>query len=294
MFDGGIGMAWFWIGVCLAAVAACLGLWALGGPWAAARDEARVRPPAFWWPWVLALAPWCAPFVTWRMRRELRRWGSRAGLASHWQADRWLAACVLAAGCGALLAGAAALMVSAPARFGFLAALAGAGLGFVWPGQALRRRAAARRFQMMRELPFMLDLLNLCVEAGLSLPAALQQVAGHAPDGPLRQSLRDAAALERTGMERSRWLLHWAEQTDVAGVRSLVSALAQADRLGMSLGPLLRAQAERQRSERFLRAEKLALEAPVRMLFPMVLCIFPCTFLVIGFPVAVKLLDAGF
>jgi tight adherence protein C len=287
-------MVWFWIGLCLAAVASCLGLWTLGAPWAAARGEARARPSAFWWPWVLALAPWCDPFVTWRMRRELRRWGPRAGLSAHWRADRWLAACVLLAGCGAVLAGAGALMGGASARIGIPSALAGAILGFVWPDQVLRRRAAVRRVRMMRELPFMLDLLTLCVEAGLSLPAALHQVAGHAPEGPLRQSLRDAAALERTGMDRPRWLLHWAEHADVPGVRALVSALAQADRLGMSLAPLLRAQAEHQRGERFLRAEKLALEAPVRMLFPMVLCIFPCTFLVIGFPVAVKLLDAGF
>jgi len=69
-----------------------------------------------------------------------------------------------------------------------------------------------------------------------------------------------------------------------------VTALAQADQLGMSLGPLLRAQAEQRRGERFLRAEKLALEAPVKMLFPMVFCIFPCTFLIIGFPIVVKLL----
>ena len=287
-------MAWLWIGLSLAALAACLGLWVLGAPWAAAHDAARTRPPAPWWPWVMALAPWCEPFVTWRMRRELRRWGPRAGLAAHWRADRWLAACVLADGCGAVLAGAGALMATAPPRVGMLSALAGAALGFVWPDQILRRRAAARRVRMMRELPFMLDLLTLCVEAGLSLPAALHQVARHAPEGPLRQSLRDAAALERTGMDRTRWLSHWAEHADVPGVRALVSALSQADVMGMSLGPLLRAQAERQRSERFLRAEKLALEAPVRMLFPMVSCIFPCTFLIIGFPVAVKLLDAGF
>ncbi|MFV0283933.1 MAG: type II secretion system F family protein [Castellaniella sp.] len=287
-------MAWFWIGLCLAAMAGCLGLWTLGRPWAVAHGDARTRPPAFWWPWVQALAPWCEPFVTWRMRRELRRWGSRAGLASHWRADRWLAACVLAAGCGAGLAGVGAWLGAVSIRVGMALVLMGAVLGFIWPDQGLRRCAAARRVRMMRELPFMLDLLTLCVEAGLSLPAALQQVCAHAPQGPLRQSLRDAAALERTGMERSRWLLHWAEHADVPGVRALVSALAQADRMGMSLGPLLRAQAERQRSERFLRAEKLALEAPVRMLFPMVLCIFPCTFLVIGFPVAVKLLDAGF
>ena len=76
-------------------MASCLGLWTLGAPWAVARGEARARPSAFWWPWVLALAPWCDPFVTWRMRRELRRWGPRAGLSAHWRADRWLAACVL-------------------------------------------------------------------------------------------------------------------------------------------------------------------------------------------------------
>jgi tight adherence protein C len=286
-------MAWFWVGLGLAALAVCLGLWVLGGPWAAARGADRDQAPAFWWPWVLALAPWCAPFVTWRMRRTLQQWGPRAGLEAHWQADRWLAACVLSAACGVVFCGAGMLAAGSPFRPGILVSLTGAVLGFIWPDQVLRRRAAVRRRRMMRELPFMLDLLTLCVEAGLSLPAALRQVASHAPDGPLRQSLRNAAALERTGMDRSHWMQQWAQQADVPGVRTLVTALAQADRLGMSLGPLLRAQAERQRSERFLRAEKLALEAPVRMLFPMVLCIFPCTFLVIGFPVAVKLLDAG-
>ena len=287
-------MIWFWSGLCLAALAAFLGLWGLGGPWATVRGVARVGQPAFWWPWVLALAPWCAPFVSWRLRRFLRLWGPRAGLAAHWHADRWLAACVLAAGGFAALTAVGTLLAGAPVRLGILVALAGAVFGFLWPDQVLRRRAATRRLRMMRELPFMLDLLTLCVEAGLSLAAALQQVATHAPEGPLRRSLRDAAALERTGMSRSAWLSQWAEHADVPGVRDLVTALAQADRLGMRLGPLLRAQAERQRSERFLRAEKLALEAPVRMLFPMVLCIFPCTFLIIGFPVAVKLLDAGF
>ena len=287
-------MIWFWSALCLTVVAVCLGLWGVGGPWAAVRGRSQTGQPACWWPWILALAPWCAPFVSWRMRRSLRVWGPRAGLAAHWEADRWLAACVLSALSGAVLMAAGGLMAGAPVRIGMLLALLGAATGFVWPDQVLRRRAAVRRLRMMRELPFMLDLLTLCVEAGLSLAAALQQVAAHAPEGPLRRSLQDAAALERTGMSRPVWLLQWADLADVPGVRDLVTALAQADRLGMGLGPLLRAQAERQRSERFLRAEKLALEAPVRMLFPMVLCIFPCTFLVIGFPVAVKLLDAGF
>jgi tight adherence protein C len=227
------------------------------------------------------------------MRRRWRRMGPRAGLPDVWGAEQWLAARLLMAGIGAAVLGGGALMVGAPLRGLLVSVLAGAGLAFLWPDLRLRQRAARRRHRMRRELPFMLDLLTLCVEAGLSLTAALTQVADHAPDGPLRQSLRDACALERTGVERARWLAQWAEASDLPGVHGLVLALAQADRLGMSLGPLLRAQAERQRSERFARAETLALQAPVKMLFPMALCIFPCTFLAIGFPVAVKLLDAG-
>ncbi len=287
-------MLWFWLGLVSAALAVCLGFWVVGAPWAAQNGpQVDASRTAFWWPWVLALAPGCTPFVTWRMRRHLRQWGPRAGLGAHWLPERWLAARVLLAGLGLAAAGGSALVLGLSARMLPMALLTGAALGFLWPERVLRRRAALRRQHMLRELPFMLDLMTLCVEAGLSLAAALRQVAQHAPRGPLRQSLRDAAALERTGVDRARWLAQWAEQADLPGVRSLVMTLAQADQLGMSLGPLLRAQAERQRSERFQRAETLALQAPVKMLFPMVLCIFPCTFLVIGFPVAVKLLDAG-
>jgi tight adherence protein C len=228
------------------------------------------------------------------MRRDFEGLRLRAGLLPGWQAHYWLAARLLTACLGAGLAACVLLLPDLAGRWLPLGGLAGAWLGYHWPALMLRRRIAARRVRMLRELPFMLDLLTLCVEAGLSLPAALHQVARHAPPGPLCASLRDAAALERTGMPRAQWLARWADSADLPCVRSLVLTLAQAERLGMSLGPLLRAQAAQQRSERFLRAEKLALEAPVRMLFPMVLCIFPCTFLVLGFPVAVKLLDAGF
>ncbi|WP_322994904.1 type II secretion system F family protein [Castellaniella sp.] len=285
-------MSWFWTGLILAVVAVGLGLWVLGGPWASIARPAGVRAP-LWWPWVQALAPWCAPWVSWGMRRHLQRWGPRAGLSDAWQAEHWLAARLLLAALGLVFAAFAALLADLSWRFIPLLMVSTALLAFLWPNARLRHRALIRRRRMLRELPFMLDLMTLCVEAGLSLQAALHQVARHAPDGPLRQSLRDAFALERTGMGRADWLAQWANWTDLPGVHSLVLSLAQADHLGMSLGPVLRAQAERQRSERFLRAETLALQAPVKMLFPMVLCIFPCTFLVIGFPVAVKLMHAG-
>jgi tight adherence protein C len=73
-----------------------------------------------------------------------------------------------------------------------------------------------------------------------------------------------------------------------------VSALITAEKQGSALGPILRAQSEQRRTERFLRAEKLAMEAPVKMLFPLLAFIFPCTFAVIGFPLAMKFLESGF
>ena len=75
-------------------------------------------------------------------------------------------------------------------------------------------------------------------------------------------------------------------------VQNLVSAIIQAESMGMNLGPILRGQAEQRRVERFLRAEKLAMEAPVKMLFPLVAFIFPCTFIVIGFPLYIMMKDA--
>jgi len=283
-----------WVGLGLAGISAALVLWVLGRPWLSLpRIGAPSDTRALWWSWVRALEPWCAPLVTWNMRRRFEQWQPRAGLGSQWDAARWLSARCLLAGLGAAIVGLGGWGAGFSSLWAIPCLFLGGTAGFWWPGLWLRRRATERRLAMARELPFVLDLLTLCVEAGLSLPSALNQVIQHAPAGPLRHSLGDAAALERTGMSRGQWLAHWADVTDVPGVRSLVLTLAQADHLGMSLGPLLRAQAAQQRSERFLRAEKLALEAPVRMLFPMVLCIFPCTFLVIGFPVVVKFLQSG-
>ena len=84
-----------------------------------------------------------------------------------------------------------------------------------------------------------------------------------------------------------------ADRLRFAPISSFVSALIQGEKTGSSLGPILRAQGEQRRQERFLRAEKLAMEAPVKMLGPLILCIFPCTFIVIGFPIAMKFLHSG-
>jgi tight adherence protein C len=132
------------------------------------------------------------------------------------------------------------------------------------------------------------------VEAGQNLHGALQQVAQHGPQGPLREELLRVLADMRAGVPRARAMEGLAHRTGVAALASLAVLIVQAEKMGMSLGPLLRIKADQCRAERFLRAEKLALQAPVKMLFPLVACLFPCTFLVIAFPIGYRLLNAGF
>jgi tight adherence protein C len=81
---------------------------------------------------------------------------------------------------------------------------------------------------------------------------------------------------------------------DMPAVASFVATLIQAETTGMGLGPMLRAQADQRRTERFARAEKLAMEAPVKLLFPLLFFIFPCVFVILMFPIVVKFFAAGF
>ena len=97
----------------------------------------------------------------------------------------------------------------------------------------------------------------------------------------------------RTGKPRIEALRAMALRTRTAEVSLWVDAIAQAESMGMSLGPLLRSQSDQRRQERFHRAEKRALEAPVKMLLPLIFCIFPCTFIVLAFPIAMKILHSG-
>ncbi|SHG73596.1 type II secretion system F family protein [Pollutimonas bauzanensis] len=287
----------FWISSAAAGLSLCALVWVFTRPLAApkAGDDSGAPPLKLVWPWVLALAPLCAPLVSWPAREYLRRRIQVAGLAGACLPEH-----IVALQCLAFAAAAAAGFALWSAAVG-MSPLQGAALGLAgglasmwWPRKWLRDLGLRRQALMLREFPFLLDMTTLCVEAGLNLQGALQQAAAHGPPGPLRSELRRALADMRAGMPRMQALNELAARTGLAAVRSLVTALMQADQLGMNLGPLLRSQSEQRRAERFLRAEKLALEAPVKMLFPMVFCIFPCTFLIIGFPIAVKLMGTQF
>jgi len=247
-------------------------------------------------PWLRVCGRAIMPLLSWRVRTVLMRQLQGADMVAAWdvQAGVGLLACAgMSGGAVATLLGASLTEHPAPRPIVMVCTILGGALGAVWLLWCHIRDLAARRRQaMLREFPFLLDLMTLCVEAGLNLHGALRQAAHHGPPGALRQELRLALNAIRAGHARHQALDDMAARCDLSALTLWVAAVHQADRLGMSLGPLLRAQAAQQRSDRFLRAETLAMQAPVRLLFPLVTCMFPCAFLVIGFPIATLLLQA--
>lgn len=293
------GLTMLWLAVMMAAIfaasAALLTHSALPAP---PRDEPHTTPlPPLWrffWPWTHGMARWAETLLTWRARQRVARQVLRAGLSRRVTPGNVVAAQLLMAIAGAVAGIGCAAAVLPPGQWGLLAACAGAAAGAAaWvPRNWLGARGRRRLLRIGKTLPFVLDMTTLCVEAGLNLQGALQQAAQFGPGGPLRDELTHALTDMRTGATRLEAMRAMAQRVDLPAVRALVAALAQADAMGMSLGPVLRAQAEQRRHERFQRAERLALLAPVKMLFPLLACIFPCTFIVLGFPLAVQLLQA--
>ncbi len=258
--------------------AATAGLGSLPWPWRIA------------WPLLRRLAPAFGPLVGVAQRERLRERLGRAGF------DRVLGPeQVVAAQCAAtILAGVAvALAAWASTMFSLWIAVPAAVLAGLTPGIAIRRRAALRRNAVLKRLPHDLDLITLSIEAGLNLGAALGQAARHGPPGPLRDEWQRVLRDIRAGQPRHEALGAMGVRLALPAVSTLVAALLAAERQGASLGPILRAQAEQRRHERFLRAERLAMEAPVKMLFPLVVCIFPGTFAILLFPVIQQLLREG-
>ncbi|WP_253206891.1 type II secretion system F family protein [Verticiella alkaliphila] len=190
----------------------------------------------------------------------------------------------------ALMGGLGVVSLGLEVQIALVVALAAAGIGQALPRLWLRDQARSRQRAIARALPFVLDMVTLCVEGGLNLQGALQQAAEKGAERAMREELQHTLADIRTGLPRAEALRQLAQRTGVPTVRLWVTAMIQAESLGMSLAPILRAQADQRRAERFLVAEKLAMQAPVKMLLPLVTCIFPCTFIVLGFPIVIKLI----
>ena len=163
-------------------------------------------------------------------------------------------------------------------------------MGVLWPVLWLRDVIRARRESLLRGLPFLIDLLAMAVESGLPLAAALSQAVERLPAAPLRDECRRLVRDIKAGMPRDEALRTLASRLDIAAVTQFVMALSAAQRDGGAVVRVLRAQAEQQRNERFLRAEHRAAQAPVRVLFPLIVFIFPGTLAIVLFPVVSRMM----
>ncbi|MFV7771368.1 MULTISPECIES: type II secretion system F family protein [Shewanella] len=161
-------------------------------------------------------------------------------------------------------------------------------LGYFLPVMTLNDLRKKRQGMIVKSLPVYLDYLTMSIEAGLNMTGALSQAVERGPAGPLRIEFEKVIRDMRAGMSRAQAFRNMADRVQVTEVNSLVSALAQAERTGASLGHTLRIQSDQRRIERFQRAEKKALEAPVKLVFPLIVFIFPVTFMILAFPIAMK------
>ena len=167
-------------------------------------------------------------------------------------------------------------------------ALCAGALGFLLPGMWLNGKVRQRQTSVAAELPDALDLLSVSVEAGLGFDGAIQKLTEHM-EGPLIEEFELALAEMRIGEGRQEALKKMSQRSASPEMASFVRAIIQADQLGISLGRILRIQAADSRLKRQMLAEEKAMKAPIKMLFPTVLFIFPAMFIVILGPAFLNL-----
>ena len=176
-----------------------------------------------------------------------------------------------------------------PAGNGLLFGLVGAALAFLLPDFVLGRLMRQRRANMLVQLPEVLDLLCVSVEAGLGFDGALARITERSK-GPLLEELSIVLHEMRIGESRIQALKNFSDRLDMPETTSFARSIIQAEQLGMALGRILRVQATDARQKRQMWAEEKAMKAPIKMLFPTVIFIFPAMFIVILGPAMLQLM----
>ncbi len=221
-----------------------------------------------------------------RIRHKLDLAGNPRG----WTVDRVLSGKVIGAIALALVGLAGALVVGAPVTLRILALLIGVGVGFFVPELYLYQRTYERAQQLQRDLPDAIDLMTISVESGLGFDAAVQQVARNT-EGPLSEEFSRLLREMQIGQGRSDALRAMADRSDVADLRSFVSAMVQADVLGIPVATVLRVQSKEMRVKRRQRAEAKAQQVPVKITVPLIFCILPCLFMAVMGPAVLTVMD---
>ncbi|NNF54442.1 MAG: type II secretion system F family protein [Acidimicrobiales bacterium] len=184
------------------------------------------------------------------------------------------------------------MLIWNPFALGGMLQLAATGLGVMigalGPSNSLKKKVQARQLAIVRQLPDTLDLLVISVEAGLGFEQAVDRVIKNVP-GNLSDEFARVLGETRAGASRSDALRSMDERVQVPEIRSFVMSMIQADTFGVSIGRVLRSQADEMRIKRRQRAQESAQKAPVKMMIPMVFCIFPALFVVVIGPAMISI-----
>jgi tight adherence protein C len=169
-----------------------------------------------------------------------------------------------------------------------LFALMFSAIGFIFPRMWLKGKVKARQKKVLRAMPDAMDLITTCVEAGLGLDAALARVAEKS-SGPLADELSRMLRDVAMGKLRREAMTELDERIGVEELSSFINSVIQAEQLGVGIAQVLRVQSDQLRTRRRQKAEQSAHEAPIKMLFPLVLFIFPAFLIVILGPAAIRI-----
>lgn len=262
----------------------------IGGYDVGAREEEMLRPFS-----ARFLEPVAARFVALVRRvtpvgylEAMKRKVVLAGSPPGYEIDRLLVLKVFGLGSGVVWIPLVYRLLELSGLVGLIAC------GFLWvvsflgPDLALDRKVAWRQHEIAVRLPDVLDLLVISVEAGLGFDQAVDRTATAVP-GPLSEEFRRMLQETRIGAGRADALRALDQRTQVAELRSFILAMLQADTFGVSISRILRTQADEIRIRRRQAAEEQAQRAPVKMLFPLVLCVFPAVFVVVLGPALIEL-----
>lgn len=280
-------MIGFWL--CLTVLALLLFGHALHLGFTRARPQDRrfLDPLPSWlrpfWPLVEVMAFWLRPALPEKVLDRLNRVIYQAGWRFWLSPPHLVALCVLAVLAALVLPLLPSLLLARPYPMAF-AVLLSLVLSTL-PLLLAIRHAQRRASRIRQQLPFFMDLLVLALEGGHPVSVALSMSARLGIPGVLRDELNHVLRDLRAGSSRMQALSDLEQRLELVEISSFVATLALGERHGLRLGPLLRAQADARRNERFVLAEKRALQAPVKMLFPLLFFVFPGTFAILLFPV---------
>ncbi len=225
-----------------------------------------------------------------RQRESIETKLLAAGHPFRWTAADFLSVQYSTAVVLAIMAVLASYFSHASSGVQYLATIGGFAVGYMLLSLLLNSIIAKRRTNMEKELPDLLDLMVISIEAGLGFDAALQRVVQKSK-GPLSQEFNQCLQEMRMGKTRKEALKDLVRRNEEGDLSAFVGAIIQADQLGVSVGNVLRTQADQLRVKRKQKIEEKAMKAPVKMLIPMVLFIFPTIFLILLGPSVIQMME---